>query len=181
MIQCPKCKQSLPDWSQNCQFCGSDVKGVSRPAAAEKKKYAAFETPKWIWVCYYGIAIWWILGGIYDVLDSMYVFGKPVELLKLEKEFNTTVGPSIFGIVVGGLTALFGIGLAVKLELIRGIVNFFAGLRLIFGLLGLAGAIMGMTFSGVLGLSFVLINLADIVTAGLLIFIIGETDMKANI
>lgn len=181
MINCPKCNQSLPDWSQSCQFCGTDVKTVARPAPVQKKVSQVFITPQWVWVAYYAIALWWILGGAYDVMDAMYLFGKPLALLKLEREVGVVSGPNIVGIVAGAVTCLFGIGLALKIELIRGIVNFFAGLKLLFALLGLAGSLLGMSFSGALGLVFVIMNIIDIVTSGALIFLIGETDMKANI
>lgn len=180
-LKCPKCGASLPKWAQACQFCQTDVSKISRPVnVVHKKHYDAFDTPKWIWACYYFIAAWWILGGMYEALDSMYVFGKPLELLKLEKEFGFKAGPQFIGVISGALTFIFGLGLALKIELIRGIVNFVAGLKLIFGLLGLAGSLMGMTFAGFLSLPFVILNLVDIITAGMLLWLIGETDMGPN-
>lgn len=180
-LKCPKCGASLPDWAKQCQFCQTDVSKLARPVQQDTKKhYAAFETPKWVWACYYFIAAWWILGGAYDVLDSMYVFGKPLELLKLEKEFQMQVGPNVVGAIAGAITLIFGLGLALKIELIRGIVNFVAGLKLIFGLLGLAGSLMGMTFAGFLSLPFVIFELVNVITAGMLLWLIGETDMSPN-
>ena len=178
----PPCQASLPDWAKSCQFCGTDVTKLARPdRTVEKKRYAEFETPQWIWVCYYLIAAWWILGGLYSLAESFYVFGKPLELLKLEKDVGITAGPNIFGALYGGITALFGLGLVLKLEIIRGIVNVIAGIKLAFGLLGLAGSLLGMMFAGALGLIFVLTNIVDVITAGMLIWLIGETDMRANI
>lgn len=81
--------------------------------------------------------------------------------------------------VLGKLDKL-GFGLALKIELIRGIVNFVAGLKLIFGLLGLAGSLMGMTFAGFLSLPFVIFEVVNIITAGMLLWLIGETDMSPN-
>lgn len=180
-LKCPQCQASLPDWSKSCQFCGADTSRLARPVREETKKhYATFDTPKWIWACYYLIAAWWILGGVFDVLNGFYVFGKPLELLKLEKEFNITASPMVIDIITGTVTACFGIGLAVKLEMIRGIVNVIAGLKLARSLLGLAGTLLGMTFSGVLGIPFMLMHLFNIITSGMLIWLIGETDMKPN-
>ncbi len=180
-LKCPKCGASLPDWANSCHFCQTDVSKVGRPERTNTKKhYGEFDTPKWIWACYYFIAAWWILGGAYDVLDSMYVFGKPLELLKLEKEFEIQMGPNVVGAIAGAITLIFGLGLALKIEIIRGIVNFVAGLKLIFGLLGLAGSLMGMTFAGILSLPFVILNVVNIITAGMLLWLIGETDMAPN-
>lgn len=181
-LKCPKCSASLPDWSQVCQFCGADLKNVARPVrVTEKKRYKEFETPKWIWTCYYAIAGWWVISGLMDIGNAFYIFGKPLELLKLEKEFNMTAGPSIVGAVIGALTLLFGIGLILRLEIIRGIVNVFAGLQLLFGLLGLAGSLLGSVLAGPMAIPFILMNIADIISAGMLIWLIGETDMRANI
>lgn len=131
-------------------------------------------------MCYYFIAAWWILGGAYDVVDSFYFFGKSPDMLKLEKEFAIKFGPNVIGIIAGTLTCLFGLGLALKIEIIRGIVNFVAGLKLIFALFGLAGALMGMTFAGFLSLPFIILNIVDIMTSGMLLWLIGETDMAPN-
>lgn len=180
-LKCPKCGASLPDWAKSCHFCQTDVSKVSRPDRPDTKKhYKQFETPKWIWACYFFIAAWWILGGAYDVMDSFYFFGKSPDMLKLEKEFATKFGPNVVGIISGTLTCLFGIGLALKIEIIRGIVNFVAGLKLIFALFGLAGALMGMTFAGFLSLPFIIFNIVDIMTSGMLLWLIGETDMAPN-
>lgn len=178
MITCPRCQQSLPDWAQSCQFCGSDTKAVARPAPAEKKRYKNFETPQWVWVCYYLIAAWWVLGGIFDVMNAFYLFGKPPkELLGSDGE----MGPNIVGIIAGSITALFGIGLAFRIEVIRGIVNFAAGAKLLLGLLGIAGTIMGMTVSGALAIPLVFLHVINVITAGGLIFLIGETDSRAHV
>lgn len=180
-LKCPKCGASLPEWAKACQFCQTDVTKLARPVNTETKKhYGAFDTPKWIWACYYFIAVWWILGGAYDVMDSFYVFGKSIDMLKLEKEFGMKFGPNVIGIIAGTLTCLFGLGLALKIEIIRGIVNFVAGLKLIFALLGLAGSLLGMTFAGLLSLPFVILNIVDIITSGMLLWLIGETDMGPN-
>lgn len=180
-LKCPKCQASLPDWSKSCQFCGADVSKLARPVRTdEKKHYKEFDTPQWIWICYYIIAGWWVLGGRYDVGNSFYIFGKPLELLKLEKEFHTTAGPSIVGVISGTITALFGLGLMLRIEIIRGIVNFVAGLKLAFGLLGLAGSLIGTGLFGAMALIGVLFNLFDIITSGMLLWLIGETDMGPN-
>lgn len=82
--------------------------------------------------------------------------------------------------ISGTITALFGLGLMLRIEIIRGIVNFVAGLKLAFGLLGLAGSLIGTGLFGAMALIGVLFNLFDIITSGMLLWLIGETDMGPN-
>jgi len=171
MIQCPKCNQGLPDWSQHCQFCGADVKAVQRPVAAPKKQYAAFQVPQWVWTMYYVIAGWWLIGGIFQLLNGIFAFGAPPD----EAEMN------ILMVIGGGISALMGLGLILKIEIIRGIVNFFSGLKLLFGIISLLGALASMSLFGVFGLPFVLMSIIDIVTAAMMIYLIGETDKQARL
>jgi hypothetical protein len=86
---------------------------------------------------------------------------------------------SFVSMAFDGFTVLLGIGLALRIELIRGIVNFFCGLRIFFGLLGLAGSVLGSMFAGPLAIIFILMNVVNIATAAFMIYLIGETDKFA--
>jgi hypothetical protein len=159
MIQCPKCASSLPDWAQSCQFCNTCVKDVKRPVAVKQHKGNLLPTAKWVWAAYYIIAFWWMLSGSIGVISGA-----------IDKE-----GPLVATIVVGGATVLLGVGLAMRIELLRGIANIFAWVRIIFSGLGLIGALGMMMLFPLIGVLWFLLNLIDIVSAGLLVYLIGET------
>lgn len=177
-IKCPGCGNSLPANAARCQFCGADTSKVQRPAPPPgKPKIKAFETPKWVWFAYYAVAVWWILGGTLDVLDGFYVFGKPEEIAEAERLLGQALGPSYVTIVAGAITALFGVGLVVRVEIIRGIVNFVAGIKLIFTLLGLVATVIGSGFFGLYSIPFIIFGVLDVLSCALLIWLIGETDV----
>ncbi len=85
----------------------------------------------------------------------------------------------ILGTVIGGFTLLVGIGLLARVEIARGIANFLAGLNLLFGLLGLAGSLIGSVVAGPLGLLLSLKGVLDIATRAFMIFLIGESEKRA--
>lgn len=72
-----------------------------------------------------------------------------------------------------------GLGLLLRVEFIRGIINFFCGLRIICGLFKLAGTLIGALFSGPLALLSALFIVLDIATAALMVYLIGETEKYA--
>jgi len=176
MIQCPKCQQSLPDWSQVCQFCQTDLKGVARPKTgdpANNRPVANFGQPaKWIWPTYYAISIYWIISGaktlISAIVTSMYaqqnVFGESVKSL------------DVVGMIVGTLTILTGIGLIAKVEFVRGVVNVLCFLQILGNLCGLASLIMIGSILGPWVLVGIIFQVLNIATAALMIYVIGETD-----
>lgn len=163
MIKCPRCNATLPAANRVCQFCGADVSAVSRPAAPQKK-VQGYKAPQWVQGAYYSIAIYWILDGLFQVLSGTGVLGGH---------------HSSVDVIIGAVSAVMGLGLVLRLEIIRGIVNFFCGLQIIFGLFGLAGAVLGTLFAGMLGFVMVVLQVLQIATAGFMIYLIGETDTKA--
>src|SRR5687768_5677167 len=101
MISCPKCNATLPDGAGHCQFCGTTFAAgapPSRRGMSEDPDYGGSGSPKWVWPAYYIISVWWILSGIWGVIQGL-----------LSKDPG-----SFFGIIsmgISGLTALVGIGL----------------------------------------------------------------------
>jgi hypothetical protein len=83
------------------------------------------------------------------------------------------------GIAMAALGALVGLGLLLRIEIVRGVVNFFCALQLLRGLLGLAGTLLGMMFVGPYAIIYLLLNVIDISTAAFMIYLIGETDKSA--
>lgn len=164
MIKCPKCGATLPQWAQACQFCGTGVANVPRPKPDPRAQRAAavVGSPKWVPVVYYLIATYWLISGVFDLLAGMGVFTK-----------NPQYGTAIFG----GISAILGLGLLLKVELIRGIVNIYSWVKIVGGLFNLAASLLLQLVLGPLGVILMLISILDIVTAGLMIYLISETDV----
>lgn len=170
LIQCPKCQNSLPDWAQSCQFCGGDVKKVARPVHVQTQ--AKIDKSGWVWPAYYALAAYWMLSGVLNIGQSIWPIIHP------KGDLGSFVLYAYVGIAVGLLTFLVGLGLVLHVEIARGIANFLAGLKIIFGLLGLAGSVLGTLFSGAFGLILVILNIVDIAAAAFAIYLIGETQTR---
>lgn len=173
MISCPKCKASLPDWATSCQFCQADTSKVSRPVEVAKPKYKR-ELASWIWPAYYIIAILWIVSGVGGILEALNV-GPFATTIKLQ-DVKIEPGVNLLGLIFSGVSAIIGLGLLVKIEIIRGVVNVVCFLQIVNGLLGLWAGIMASAFLGPIGLFITIMNIVDIVTGALMIYILGETD-----
>lgn len=161
MVECPKCRAQLPDWTQTCQFCGQDVRSVARPPSNAKPK-AMYEPPAWVNFAYYAIAVYWIVSGLFRILSGLGVFDREA------------ASPLL--IIVGAIGIVFGVGLIARVEIVRGIVNFVCGLNIIFGLFSLGGIILGSVFAGPIAILWVIYQLIDIAQSAFLIFLIAETE-----
>jgi hypothetical protein len=161
MITCPKCQSTLPDWATTCQFCGTDVAKVARPAPVKtQKKVYGYGPAPWVWVAYYLIGGWWVLSGGFHV-------------------FQAAIHPSIVSIITcifAGFQVLLGIGLILRIEAFRAVVHFFAWVWIALRALDTLFGFGMIFFSPLIGILMVLWGLFDIVVAGLLIYLIGETD-----
>lgn len=176
MIQCPKCQQSLPDWAQVCQFCQTDLKGVSRPKSTDPayaRPTSNYGQPAaWIWPTYYIISAYWIISGLKTLISAILL-----SMTAKENIFGESVKSlDVVGMVVGALTIATGIGLAAKIEFVRGIVNVLCFLQILGNICGLASLIMIGSIFGPWVLIGVVFQVLNILTAALMIYIIGETD-----
>ncbi|RYG34697.1 hypothetical protein EON81_14875 [bacterium] len=164
----------MPDWAQKCQFCNTDTKAVARPVAAGPRPVnPAFAAPKWVWGAYYATSVYFIIGGFGDIFEAIRETETKFMGVAQGYTFSTYLG-----LIFGGLTILFGIGLLLRIEIVRGIMNFFCGLTILFGLLQIPGSLFGAVLSP-LGMLWAVMNILDIVTAVFMIFLIGETDKAA--
>jgi ribosomal protein L40E len=176
-FKCPKCNATLPEWAKTCQFCQADVSKAPRPLApkSERPRIAAFETPKWIWTWYYIMSGYLIFSGAYGIF--MAIRGT-------QQVFDgEAVGFSMFtyiAIAFAALNIVLGLGLMLKVELARGIVNFVLGINIIFGILGLIGSLGSIMLFGAFGLIGVIVQIIQIAANAFMIFLIGETDKQAN-
>lgn len=174
MIQCPKCKASLPDWAKNCQFCNADTSKLTRPdPPAPKAKYKR-PMAAWIWPAYYIVSVYWIISGVQSILEALNV--GPFATTIVFQGVKIDPGINIIGLVFGLFSAVIGFGLLLKIEAIRGVANVLCFLQIAGGLLGLWGGIMASAVLGPIGLLITIMNLLDIITGGLMIYVIGETD-----
>lgn len=160
MIQCPSCKNTLPDWAQKCQFCGADVTKVPRPKAAPQQKAyrtagSGYANKNLIWGLYYFFAVWWIIDGGLTL---------------------ATAKGSVLEIVIGSIQALVGVGLLLRIDFLRGVFNVLAFLGLLGALRGLIFAILGSAFFGLSGFLLVLFMVFKICLYGAQIWVLGETD-----
>ena len=155
MVHCPKCNATLPDGAYNCQFCGTQFAPVPQSRGYTGGK------PNWIWPAYYGVAAYWMLSGLASALEAI---------------LQSKGGPNIFALIIAVLNFGFGLGLALRIELIRGITNVFCFINILFGLFGLAGSFLLTAIVGWLGLLIMGQTALSIATSGAMIYLLGETD-----
>ena len=172
-MTCPTCQKQVIAGMATCQFCGSDLRGLAptqkRSMFIDSDSYDPVHTggkPKWAVPAYYAVASYFVLSGLYGVLR-----------LVLNHKAMDDLGMLAYAwIGFSALSILFGLGLLAKIEIIRGIVNFFCGLSLVLGILGLISS-FGMIFAlGGGGVLLLLRNVLDICMNAFMIYLIGETD-----
>ena len=164
MITCPKCQSPLPDWATSCQFCGADVGKVARPGAVPTQKRASVGGPaRWVWVTYYLIAGYWVVSGGLEIL----------------KTCTDRSGPNWVVIVFAGVSALLGVGLICQVEEARGISHICAWLKMLDGAGWTVVGLWGILWSPLLGIVLVIFGLLNVVTGGLMVYLIGETSRYA--
>ncbi len=172
MIQCPKCNNSLPDWVQTCQFCKSDISKVPRPKVAATAKRPLMQTAAWIWPTYYIISGYFVLSGIWTIVQTVIAANTHKSGVEV-----TGMGPiQVIIIIIGAITSLIGLGLLFKVELARGIVNVLCWIRIAVGVLSLPAAIGLAVVFGPLGIVMLISSIIDVLSSGLMIYLIGETD-----
>ena len=162
MIICPNCKAQLPDWAKQCQFCQADTSLVLRPKQDNPDAHA-FVTPTWTLAAYYAVS-------------GLITIQSIVEIVSTISGAKHGIGPFEAIILVWyGLSAIIGVGLLLRVSIIRAFVNLVCYLNIGCGLLSLAGALFGTLLSAY-GLIFVLLAILQIAEYGFMIFLIGETD-----
>jgi len=173
MIKCPKCNQTLMDSAVTCQFCGADTKSVPRPITQKKEvRQRGFQTAPWIWPAYYACAGWYIFTGLVELISAV---------VAMNSTNDSAFGKSLsgffaIGLIIGAINVIVGFGLILKVEFIRGITKIFCFLQLGGALMSIGGIVMA---SGVMGPAAYLYlgqHIVDLVSAGLMIYLLGETD-----
>lgn len=176
VFECPGCKRQLIGSVTKCQFCGADVTKTPRPVvqAPQKAKIAAFETPKYVWGLYYALAGWWILGGIFSILQM-------IDMHRRAAAKPTLLDDGSWGLVdmvligFAAISILVGLGLICRLRVIRQAVNILSGLKILFGVLALPGSFLMMSVLGPIGFVGLLSDIIDILTGIGTIWLLSET------
>ncbi len=170
MITCPNCKNTLPDWATTCQFCQTNVQNVPRPRGAgptdpdDVRPHGGKLPDKTIWSIYYSICALWILTGAANIWDAFRT--------------GSSSGPNFIGylfLAFGVFQALIGIGLFLRVEAIRGLVNVVSFLLILRGLFSLANSLLLMMALGAWGLILVVMSLVMIIVGGATMWILSET------
>ncbi len=121
MITCPKCKNTLPDWAQSCQFCHSDLKAVARPVTVKKEVSYYGQMAKWVWPCYYAISGYIVFIAV--VLAALTLLAGPLDIM------------SKIGLTIDALILIVGLGLLVQNDFIRGIGMYFAAIAAVISVI----------------------------------------------
>lgn len=176
MKTCPKCNSTLPDWAQQCQFCGSAVAAVASPDryAPQKKSNYAYGIAPWVWVAYYTIAGWFVLSGLYALTISA------VRLVRFNDETAGTPFQTLNWIFYLGMAwALIGIGAGIGLllqnDFVKALANYFCVATAIFAFFSFFRW-MGVTpssFTRTLNISW---SAVDMVSGLLMLYLIFETN-----
>ncbi len=173
MITCPNpsCNQKLPDFVQTCQFCGQDLTSVRRPHSDDPVTGSGMKKEH-VWTIYYLLCAFMLLTGIWGVVDDVAI--------SVGSEGMDTM--NYVGVIFSVVQIMLAIGMFMRLEWARGLVNFWCWVGIVFTLLGLGLLIMAMLTviggvmpTGLLILSLFL-SLLDLAVYGGVIWVIGETD-----
>lgn len=163
MISCPKCNATLPDGADRCQFCGQTFTPFRSPNAPRAGRQPGLSDLKWVNFAYYGIAGWWAISNLIRVAVMLS---------------RGVSGFDMFGLAISGATALVGIGLIFRVELARGIVNILCFLQILFGAMWLLAGFFMTPVMGVMGGMLMIFAAIQIALAGVMIFVIGETEIR---
>ncbi len=169
MAVCPSCQQTLPDWAQQCQFCGAKL--VISSTSATKNPYARgrLEVPRKVVLLYTLCAVFWVLDGIRYILSAT---GFP--------NFGSTrIGPGmILFILLAAATMIAGLLLIAKVPIVQRAVRTIAWINIILGAINLLSPLFAAwTWWIILNVAFSAIQVA----AGIyMIYAQGVIDLYAD-
>jgi hypothetical protein len=165
MQKCPGCQATLPPSAYACHFCGAQFGQAPPPPrslAAPVRVGGRNEAPRWIWIAYFVVSAWWALNGVLGILQGVGV---------LEGGY-----PPI-SLTIGAFSLVVGLGLLARMEWARGVVNVLAFIQIVFGTIDLV-LIFFSGIGGLWGIVWLFQTFLEIGLAGLMIYVIGETDTR---
>jgi hypothetical protein len=180
---CPKCNSTLPDWVQQCQFCGSAVMPKASPNRydAPRRSNYAYGIAPWVWVTYYTISGWFVLSGLYTLTTSVIglvqfnartanmadaPFMPPVHALGFV--FYVMMALALAGISVG-------VGLLLQNDFMKGIANYYCMLMALGGIYSFFVA-MALPIHNFTRIILISRSGLDIVCGLLMLYLIFETN-----
>ena len=172
-MTCPTCNKQVIAGVPTCQFCGSDLRGMA-PAQAKRSVFIDPDShevvhsggkPGWIYPAYYAVSGYYALSGVIGILTVV-----------LNKKNDLSDPFTIAAMAIYAVGLLIGIGLMLKIELVRGIVNFFSFLKILGDLRGILFSLGLIVISTGWGIFLLIFNVFDLCASVLMIYLIGETD-----
>ena len=124
-VTCPNCKNNLPAWSQTCQFCGSPLKGVVRPAGAPIVD-TWDDKPTWQEVCYIIVSVIFILLGGFEILQGFNVIAGG--------SGDVRAGVGTYFQIMGSISVVLGIGMLFQQLWAQFLVKWYSVLALVIAL-----------------------------------------------
>ena len=143
-LTCGGCGQSVPSGMASCQFCGTSLAGASHSAQAtalaaqrgpggSTRAYpqVSLETPKWVETLYYLFSGLYALSGVVDIVTAFAI--------------KNGSGPGM-AITIGLIQIILGVGMILRNDAIRSIMNF-----LLWISVGVNGVILFLALMAALG------------------------------
>lgn len=165
-VPCPSCRNSVPAGQPQCQFCGSALP-VTAPVKGSVWHDDAVNTPyrrpTWVPLAYNLVSAYIGLSGLVQLVTGGVHIAR-----------DNWVG--YIEVVMGTIGLVLGVGLLLRIEFIRGVVNFVCGMSILFGLFGLLASFPFMMVLGLVGLLWLLQSVFNIATNAAMIYLVGETD-----
>lgn len=128
MAICPQCKQTLPDWSELCQFCGAKVVITHKSATNNPYARGRLAVPSKVIAIYTIGAVFWVLDGIVYILN---IIGFPnIGKTKLS-------GGMVPFIALAAATTVVGFLLLVKVKVAQKAVRVVAWANIVLGVIAL--------------------------------------------
>ena len=128
------------------------------------------------------LALYWVISGLGGAFQTYHEAITPVTTKFLGQSITVTPGFGfwqIVGFAIAAFTLFVGVGLAARVEIARGIANFLAALKILFGVLGVVGSLLSSLMVGPFAFLFALLHTLDIVAGAMTIYLIGETENRA--
>lgn len=155
---CPGCEMILKDTTEICPSCGTNVMHLARSTKEVMGFSYSGKAPPFAWPLYYVISGYWILAGVLSIFLPALLGG-------------FARGASCWGVI----QALLGIGLLLKVNKARRMVNLICFVGLALGLLLVGFSLFALIVDGQFGFAVFASGLMTVVTNGLMIWVIGLT------
>ena len=167
---CPNCRATVPAGQAQCQFCGAALAAIA-PAkgsiwhddAADPASRGPYRRPTWVPLAYNLVSAYIGLSGLVQLVTGGVHIAR-----------DNWVG--YIEVVMGTIGLVLGVGLLLKIEFIRGVVNFVCGISILFGIFGLLAGFPFMMALGFVGLLWLLQSVFNLATNAAMIYLVGETD-----